>query len=118
VARDFAYGFYSSKPWRIVRHDVLRRDHYTCRDCFGRASMVHHIEPLTPSNINDYSISLNPDNLVAMCWLCHNKETKGYTGDIDTGYSFADDGQVIQTIKEDCNGRESYTQMRDTITIP
>jgi len=41
-------------------------------------------------------ISLNPDNLVALCHSCHDKITKGFTGDLQEDYIFDDDGQVAR----------------------
>lgn len=97
MAHDFAKAFYTSLAWRCVRKEVLRRDLYSCRECFGnRASEVHHIIPLDATNINDPMIALNPDNLVSLCWLCHQKITKGYTGDVDATLCFNDEGQVIK----------------------
>ena len=54
----------------------MHRDSFLCQDCLaeGRytpAEEVHHIEPLTPDNISDQSIALNPDNLVSLCRECH-----------------------------------------------
>ena len=34
---------------------------------------MHHIIELTPDNINNPSISLNPRNLMLLCNDCHNK---------------------------------------------
>ena len=69
---------------------------YTCHDCYARASEVHHIEELTDDNIEDYNISLNPDNLMSLCKSCHTKRTNGYEGDIAEGYTFDDNGEVIK----------------------
>lgn len=96
MSQVWANKFYHSKLWKNVRREVLRRDLYTCRDCYQRCTEVHHVVPLTPENINDYSISLNPDNLVSLCWSCHDKTTKGYTGDIANDLVFDDDGQVVE----------------------
>lgn len=56
----------------------MHRDSFLCQDCLseGRytpAEEVHHIEPLTPENINSPSVSLNPDNLISLCRECHKK---------------------------------------------
>ena len=56
----------------------MHRDSFLCQDCLaeGRytpAEEVHHIEPLTPENINSPSISLNTDNLISLCRECHKK---------------------------------------------
>ena len=96
LAKGWAKAFYNSMAWQQVRREVLRRDRYTCCRCASRAEEVHHIIELTPSNIDDNSISLNPDNLVALCHSCHDKITKGFTGDLQEGYVFSDDGQVTK----------------------
>lgn len=73
----------------------MHRDMFTCRDCGGRATEVHHIVELTPDNINDTRIALGLDNLQALCWKCHDKRTKG-CGDVDAGYTFDSSGQVVR----------------------
>jgi 5-methylcytosine-specific restriction endonuclease McrA len=95
MAKSYAIQFYNSKHWRNVRKEVLRRDMYTCCDCHSRASEVHHIIELTPSNIHDVSIALNPDNLRSLCHDCHDKVTKGQDGDIVGDYVFDDAGNVV-----------------------
>lgn len=42
-------------------------------DCIG-----HHIEELTLENVNDYTISLNPDNVELIHFKCHNKAHKRF----------------------------------------
>lgn len=97
MAKAFSLSFYHSRAWRLVRQQVLRRDLYTCQECMAnRAGEVHHIIELTPENINDESIALNPDNLVSLCHDCHTKITQGSTGDIQEGYIFDDEGNVIR----------------------
>lgn len=56
----------------------MARDAWLCQDCLKRgrytpAEEVHHIRELTPDNINDPSITLNPDNLVSLCRECHKQ---------------------------------------------
>lgn len=36
------------------------------------ARLVHHKIPLTPNNISDPNIAVNPDNLEALCYECHD----------------------------------------------
>lgn len=95
MSKIFAEAFYHSKQWKAVRREVLRRDHYTCHDCYARASEVHHVIELDTENINDPKIALNPDNLMSLCWSCHQKITKGYTGAVIEGYIFNEDGQMV-----------------------
>ena len=95
MSRDFAKRFYNSKRWKMVRREVLRRDHYTCTMCYQRGEEIHHIIELTPDNITDDSIALNLDNLISLCHDCHTKITSGSTGDVSEEYIFDEDGNVI-----------------------
>jgi 5-methylcytosine-specific restriction endonuclease McrA len=97
MAKEWAKKFYDSGAWRAVRREVLRRDHYTCVHCDRRASEVHHVIELTPDNIYDAAIALNPANLLSLCHDCHTKITKGNTGDLGDGFIFDDFGQVIRS---------------------
>lgn len=76
MARPFAKSFYNSREWNSVRTYILKRDCYLCRHCGQPAEEVHHIVHLTPDNITDINISLNPDNLISLCRDCHFKEHK------------------------------------------
>lgn len=96
MAKVWAKSFYDSRAWKDCRRAVLRRDLFTCRDCSARASEVHHIIELTPENIADQSIALNPDNLISLCHSCHDKITRGVTGDLPEEYIFDDNGNVIK----------------------
>lgn len=75
MAKDFAKAFYKSKEWQKAREAALMRDHYMCQICHAApAEEVHHTIELTPRNINDPDIALNPDRLVSLCRDCHFKE--------------------------------------------
>ncbi|MHB1153554.1 MAG: HNH endonuclease [Eubacteriales bacterium] len=91
MAAEFAKDFYASPIWRNLRRVILKRDRYTCRDCPGRASEVHHTVTLTPDNINDRYISLNPALLVSLCHDCHTRITKQN----DDEFYFDANGQLI-----------------------
>ena len=67
MARDFSKAFYNSKEWEKVRQFVLLRDHHACTICGAPAEEVHHIKHLTPDNIGDVSITMNPANLTSLC---------------------------------------------------
>ena len=56
---------------------------------------MHHIIELTPQNIHDNNVSLNPDNLMSLCWRCHDLRTKGYDGDVMKEYMFDENGHVV-----------------------
>jgi 5-methylcytosine-specific restriction endonuclease McrA len=95
MAKSWAQAFYKSKPWRNVRDEVRRRDQYTCHDCGGRAVEVHHVIELTPDNIHDPNIALNPTNLMSLCGDCHKKRTQKIA-DVRDGYTFDENGQVVK----------------------
>lgn len=42
--------------------------------------IAHHKIPLTDENVDDYTISLNPDNIALIHFKCHNKEHRRYGG--------------------------------------
>ena len=96
MAKDFAKSFYNSKLWKQTREYVLKRDNYMCVKCGGPASDVHHKTHLTPQNINDMNIAVNPDNLECVCKDCHNAETHGLNSDCDSGFMFNQFGQLVR----------------------
>lgn len=58
----------------------FRRAHPLCERCKAQgiispAEEVHHKIRLTPANINNPMITLNWDNLEALCSECHRAET-------------------------------------------
>lgn len=76
-------NFYKSTEWvqlrsRLMLERVDENGDVVCEhcgkpivkayDCIG-----HHKTPLTESNVNDYSISLNPDNVALVHHKCHNE---------------------------------------------
>lgn len=75
-------SFYRSKKWvklieqlrmeRVNADGQLLCEHcgkpiVKSYDCIG-----HHKTELTEENVNDYSVSLNPDNISLICFRCHN----------------------------------------------
>lgn len=75
-------NFYQSKPWRKlleqIKIDRLTPDgEIICEYCnkpITRAYDIigHHKTELTEENVNDYNISLNPDNVALVHARCHN----------------------------------------------
>ena len=83
-------NFYTSKPWvsfianlrleRVNEDGLLICEHcgkpITAKyDCIG-----HHKIELTDDNVNDYSISLNPDNVMLIHFKCHNELHQRWNG--------------------------------------
>lgn len=69
--------FYNSKAWKVCRAAYLKQ-HSLCERCLQKgevtpAVIVHHKIHLNKQNVNDPSITLNFENLEALCLDCHNK---------------------------------------------
>ena len=66
-------GFYSSDRWRQLRAEIIAK-HPTCEICKDKPSkIVHHKQ----SREDNPECELIKNNLMAVCWGCHNKITKG-----------------------------------------
>ena len=78
MAKEFAKKFYSSKAWQDCRNEYMKHAHFLCENCLRKgiykpAAIVHHIEELTPMNIDKPEIALGFDNLEAVCRECHDE---------------------------------------------
>ncbi len=76
MAREFARKFYSSKRWQDCRNEYAKRAHHLCENCLAKGIykpgvIVHHVEELTPLNIDKPEIALSFDNLELLCRECH-----------------------------------------------
>ena len=95
--KQYAERFYKSKKWQRIRALVWARDKGLCQRCREQGILkagdtVHHIVELTPENINDESVSLNPDNLMTLCRDCHAAVHKK---SLDRRYEIDELGRVI-----------------------
>ncbi|HWQ89512.1 MAG TPA: HNH endonuclease [Desulfitobacteriaceae bacterium] len=78
MARDFAKKLYSSEQWQQLRMALIAERGPVCQQC-GRIIarpvdiIGHHEIELTPENIHDYNISINPNFIKLICFDCHNK---------------------------------------------
>ena len=75
--------FYKSKQWEAFRKVIIAErtdpDGFVhCCEC-GKPILnkydliIHHKQELNEANVNDYNISLNPDNVECICFRCHNQ---------------------------------------------
>lgn len=92
--REFAKSFYQSPVWKRTRARVFRRDKGLCVRCGRPGEIVHHKTPLTPDNINDWTVALCEDNLELLCRDCHGLE---HATDLpaDKSLVFDEDGNLI-----------------------
>lgn len=93
--KPWAKAFYLSKAWIQCRLSFLISKHYICNRCNGAAIIVHHKIYLTPQNIHDPNITLNWDNLEALCIDCHNAEHIGKNC-VSNGLKFDEEGNLIK----------------------
>lgn len=74
--QDFAKNFYNSPAWKRLRKQYSQQQRHLCERCldkgmFRPGEIVHHKIPITPENVSDPDITLNPDNLQLLCRDCH-----------------------------------------------
>lgn len=102
-------SFYHSAKWldfiRLLRVQRTRDGVLYCESC-GEPILkpydciAHHIVELTEDNVDDYSISLNPDNIKLLHFICHNKEHHRF------GAKYTK--QVFLIYGAPCAGKTSY----------
>ena len=88
--------FYNSRAWKKLSRAFLSNRNYLCEVCGKPADLSHHIEHITPSNIGNPAITLNADNLQAVCIECHNTIHYGTGGAVLSGLAFDGDGNLIK----------------------
>lgn len=80
---DKIHNFYCRKPWRDISYRLKIERGGRCNRCgsiMDDMSMLigHHMVELTEDNVDDPSISLNPDLVEIICLGCHNKEHRRF----------------------------------------
>lgn len=78
MAKEFSKKFYSSKQWQSCRNEYVKYAHHLCENCLRKGIykpgvIVHHIEELTPLNINNPEVTLSFSNLELVCRECHDQ---------------------------------------------
>ena len=87
-------AFYQSKAWRRLSRAFLLSKSYICERCGGPAEIAHHKIYITPINITDPAVTLNPANLEAVCLNCHNTEHFSAGGAVAAGLEFNQNGDI------------------------
>ena len=103
--------FYKSDEWERFRLTVIN-DRKTdqgliiCEYC-GEVILkpydliLHHINPITNENVNDYNISLNPENIMIVHHGCHNE--------IHERFGFGSGSRHIYLVYgAPCSGKSSF----------
>lgn len=63
----------STRKWRQIRAQILKRDYDTCYICEGFANEVDHIVPRSRGGTDE------PDNLAAICKSCNSDKSDKLT---------------------------------------
>ena len=94
--------FYKSKAWQRCRESVMARHNWICQLCGRPASICHHIEEVTAANVFDPRVTLNPDNLMCLCYQCHNQihsDDQHVRKTCRDGLAFDSDGNLVEVTK-------------------
>lgn len=106
MAQAWAKKFYNSKEWRALRARLVVEANFRCAHCGEEylkdsAQLVgHHIEELTPANVQDANVALNPANIEIICRRCHDKEHRRF--------EFGGGHNVYIVYGAPCSGKNSY----------
>ncbi|EGT4908124.1 hypothetical protein DAF77_14175 [Clostridioides difficile] len=105
-------NFYKSKEWkslietlkleRVAEDGTLYCEH--CHKAIVKAydCIAHHKIELTSNNINDFNISLNPNNIILVHHKCHNE--------IHNRFGSTAFKKVYCVYGSPCSGKSSYTK--------
>lgn len=94
--KEYATKLYKTKRWQDVRNTYAASKGHLCERCLAKGiykpgEIVHHKIYISPANITNPAITLNPDNLELLCRDCHKEEHFGRK----MRYHFDDFGHVI-----------------------
>lgn len=76
MAREFVGNFYKTAAWKKLRDSYIKSVGGLCERCYAsgiirHGDTIHHKIHLTPENINDPAVTMNPENLELLCRQCH-----------------------------------------------
>ena len=94
--KDFAESLYKSRRWQETRRAYLSSVGGLCERCLAKglyhpAVIVHHKVYINSENIHNPEVTLNWNNLEALCRECHEREHSGS----GKRYKVAEDGSVL-----------------------
>lgn len=103
--------FYTSKEWRAFREQLIHQrtnkadgilyDEFSGKPLLKSYDIIaHHKQQLTLQNVNDFSISLNPDNIMLISMTSHNE--------IHKRFGYASGRKVYFIYGAPCSGKERW----------
>ncbi len=111
-------SFYASEIWQNFRLLIINKRGMICEHCGQLIAeisdlTIHHKTELTPENVNDVTISLNPDNVMIVHHDCHNQIHKRF------GYN-SKSKQVYIVFGSPMSGKKTFVKqniMRGDIVV-
>ena len=103
--------FYNSDVWRAFRLQLMHDraingviyDEWNGQPIYKTFDVVaHHKTPLTLANVNDFSISLNPDNVMLVSHKSHNE--------IHARFGYMTNKKVYYVYGAPCSGKTSFVE--------
>lgn len=105
--------FYNSEIWRDFRAgliiervnsaDGILYDEHSGKPLLNSYDIVaHHKVPLTMQNVNDYAISLNPENIMLVSHRSHNE--------IHSRFGYCAERKVYFVYGAPCSGKTTFVQ--------
>lgn len=105
--------FYNSEQWRKFRAqlisdrlnptDGILYDEYNGQPLLKSYDIVlHHKKPLTLQNVNDFSVSLNPENIMIVSQQSHNE--------IHKRFGYVAERKVYYVYGAPCSGKTTFVQ--------
>lgn len=104
--------FYRSDVWANLRRQLMLERRNECGDVLCEVChkpitnaydcIAHHVKYLTDNNVNDYEISLNPENIQLVHHKCHN--------DIHKRFGATYQRHIYVVYGSPCAGKSSYVE--------
>lgn len=103
--------FYNSQEWRNFRQGLIAKRVSPTDGCLrcehsGKVLVnsydivLHHKTPLTMKNVNDYAVSLNPENIMIVSQQAHNE--------IHNRFGYCAERKVYYVYGAPCSGKTSF----------
>lgn len=109
MAEQWASKLYNSQAWKRLRSSIIAARGSRCQMC-GRLMLddsqlvAHHVVELTPDNVDNPRIALNPDNIQIICKDCHDVVHHRYKA------KGTYDKKVYIVYGPPCSGKTSYVR--------
>lgn len=105
--------FYTSKEWRAFRQQLIHDrtskadgilyDEYSGKPLLKSYDIIaHHKQQLTLQNVNDYAISLNPENIMLVSMRSHNE--------IHSRFGYTQGRKVYYIYGAPCSGKSTWVE--------